>query len=70
MNKTVFESGLEKGMEKGMKKVLLRQGTKRFGKPSREFEERINAIDDIAKLEELADRITDVHSWEQMFEGF
>lgn len=70
MNKTVFESGLEKGMEKGMQKVLLRLGTKQFGKPSREIEERINGTDDIGKLEELADRITDVHSWEQLFEGF
>jgi len=77
MNKTVFEEGLEKGrergieegMEKGLQNTLLRLGRRRFGPPSDDSENQIHAIQDIARLEALTDRILDVHSWEALLNG-
>lgn len=69
MNKTVFEEGLEKGIEKGMQIILLRQGSKRFGPPSEGAEARIRSVQDISRLEELTDRILEVHSWQELLNG-
>jgi len=75
-----LEEGLEKGraegLEEGRKKgranearaIIKRQGTRRFGKPSTEYVNRLKATNDIKRLEALADRILDATSWADLFE--
>jgi predicted transposase YdaD len=72
--------GLEEGLKKGQKKgreegranearaIIKRLGTRRFGKPSTEYESRLKAINDVKRLEALADRILDATSWDDLFQ--
>jgi Domain of unknown function (DUF4351) len=58
------------GEAKGSLKLILRQGTKKFGcEPSQEELTTLNAITDIVKLEHLADRLLDVNSWTDLLAG-
>ena len=62
-----LEEGLEKGLEKGLaegrrveaRRVLLRQGSLRFGAPDAAVVAAIEAIDDVDRLESLTDRLVD-----------
>jgi predicted transposase YdaD len=58
--------GKEEGWAEGAKRILLRQGRKRFGPPRRGIVSNINAIRDATKIEELADRILVVSSWDEL----
>jgi hypothetical protein len=62
MNKTTYE----KGMEKAFQISLIRQGKKKFGPPSPEIQMRLQSILDLSLLEDLTERILDVHSWEEL----
>jgi|SRR5947209_11179598 len=48
---------------------VLGPGTKKFGAPPAEVEARIKAVDSVAELDALRDRVIDVSSWEQLFGG-
>jgi len=62
MNKTTFE----KGIETGIQNVLLDLGSKRFGPPINDIERRIQAIQDVKKLQALTVRILDAQSWDDL----
>jgi hypothetical protein len=49
---------------------VLRQGTKRFGRPDAATKAAIDGIDDLDRLEALGDRILDraILSWEMLLE--
>lgn len=53
---------------KAERKLLLRQGTKRFGAPTAEALTAFNAITAPAQLEDLGDRLLDVGSWEELLQ--
>ena len=61
--------GIKEGKTEGIKNTILRQGRKQFGPPDREVVSAIQAIVDVDRLEALADRILDVKSWEELFDG-
>ena len=75
---TTYQAVLNKGMVKGKAegraegtiegehKVLLRQGTKRFGPPSPEMAASLKAITDTERLERLSERILDVGNWDEL----
>ncbi len=46
--------------------MLLRLGRKKFGPPNPEVLASLNAIDDVARLDTLADRLLDVSSWDEL----
>jgi predicted transposase YdaD len=72
----ILREGRAEGLEEGQKKgraneartIVRRLGTRRFGKPSTEYVSRLKAINDIKRLEALADRILDATSWADLFE--
>jgi len=76
MNQTTYEKGIEKGIEKGreqgleegLQNTLIHLGRKRFGIPSREIKAKVLSIQDIARLEQLTERILDVQSWQELLE--
>ena len=60
------ERGIEKGRTEGVQATLIRQGTRKFGEPSQGDMARISAIRDRKHLENLADRIFDATTWEEL----
>lgn len=70
MGRTIGEAILEEGMAKGavkqMRKYLLRHGRQRFGEPDAAIADAINQMDDLDRLEALADRVSAVSSWSEL----
>lgn len=60
------QEGLELGLQE-LRRVLLLQGTRLFGTPSADVVAHLEAESGIERLEELAERIVQVKSWEQLF---
>jgi predicted transposase YdaD len=62
------EEGREEGRIAGERQLLVRQGTKRFGKPNTATLTAIDAIRDVERLESLGERIVDpdVRDWESL----
>ena len=48
------------------RRILLRQGTKRFGAPSPQIQAIMEAIASLERLEGLTDRILEVESWNEL----
>jgi predicted transposase YdaD len=59
------QEGLELGIAK-LRNVLLRQGMHRFGPPSAKTLKRLEAESGVERLEELAERLLDVDSWDEL----
>ena len=55
--------GEKKGQLRGARKLLIRFGRNRFGRPDQATRKAIQAIDDLKRLERLAERIDAVSSW-------
>jgi len=60
--------GLIEGRITGEQQLLVRQGTKRFGKPDTPILAAIEAIRDVERLEALGERIVDpeVRDWSEL----
>ena len=58
--------GLAEGRANEAKRILNRQASRRFGPPGPALEARIDAIDDLERLEELIDRIQEVPGWDAL----
>ncbi len=69
----ILEEGEERGILKGeiltLRKVLLRQGTRRFGAPDALTLAAIEAIESADILEALVDRVSDVENWPDLLNG-
>jgi predicted transposase YdaD len=68
----ILREGLQKGIVEGRvageQQILVRQGTKRFGKSDAATRDAIEAIRDIERPEALADRIVDADmgNWSEL----
>jgi predicted transposase YdaD len=72
----VRDKGLEEGREEGREQgradearsLLLRIGTRQFGPPDVDVRTRLDAVNDLGRLESLMDRMVDktVTSWAQL----
>ncbi|OWK36131.1 hypothetical protein FRUB_08694 [Fimbriiglobus ruber] len=60
--------GEVKGHLAGERAMILRLGSKKFGSPSVAVAESLAAITDLARLEELGDRILDAAGWDELLE--
>ena len=64
--------GIAQGQSKGAlteaKKLLILQGTERFGPPDALASASLDSINDLARLEELAVRLVNVDSWQALLE--
>jgi len=62
--------GIAKGQAQGAvaeaKKLLLLQGSNRFGPPDARTQSALERIDDLARLEELSVRLLHVESWQEL----
>ncbi len=64
----VLKEGRDEGWIAGEQRMLLRQGTKRFGEPDAATVAAIEAIKDIDRLEALGDRIVNmgIQTWDEL----
>ena len=60
-----LEQGLEKGRSQEARILILRLGTKRFGKPTRKILKLIKSISTLEILEDLAERVFEAETWEE-----
>jgi hypothetical protein len=63
---TFYQMIVEEGEAKGRRAIVLRMGRKKFGPPTPEAEAALNAMDDVTRLDTLADRLLDVSSWDEL----
>ncbi|MBX6312155.1 MAG: hypothetical protein IRY99_04435 [Isosphaeraceae bacterium] len=65
-----YQAILEKGQFVGRlqeaRSTLIRQGTQKFQAPSEAIQQRIEAIDDLERLEQLLDRVLDAMAWDDL----
>jgi hypothetical protein len=64
----ILREGREVGRIDGEQQILLRQGTKKFGKPDPAIRSAIEAITDIQRLEALGERIIEpgIRDWNEL----
>ena len=71
---TTYQAIIAKGRAEGRaegqaveaRKILLRQGSKRFGPADARARGAVEAITDIDRLEKLTERLLDVSSWDEL----
>lgn len=61
----LIRKGEAKGELQATRRLLLHQGTRKFG-PESTAEGRLNTITDLARLERIGDRILDATSWDDL----
>jgi predicted transposase YdaD len=64
----ILDEGFGKGVTQEARKLLLRLGRKHLGEPGATVEASVQAIDDLERLELLAERLTDVKSWQELLQ--
>jgi predicted transposase YdaD len=62
----IFAKGRAEGRAEEARDALLRLGGKKLGKPSERVQTRLDAIDDLDRLNALLERILDVSSWDEL----
>jgi predicted transposase YdaD len=66
----ILDEGREEGRIQGAlreaRKILLRLGGRKFGAPEPAAEAAVQAIDDLARLERMSDRLLDVTTWQDL----
>jgi hypothetical protein len=67
-NSTTYDAILRKGALKGRREMLLRQGRVRMGAPDKKIIAAVNSIDDLERLDALAERVLVAGSWAELLE--
>ena len=60
------EEGRKEGRAEASRRILLVQGTKRFGTPSPKVRRKMTQISDVRVIETLVLRILDAKSWAEL----
>ena len=63
---TILEEGRLEGDIRTSHRLLLRLGRKRLGAPNSKTKATLTAIQDIARLERMADAILTAKSWDEL----
>lgn len=58
--------GKAEGRAEEARRLILRQGTKRFGAPGANVEAAIAGVGSVEQLEQLAERLLEVESWDEL----
>ncbi len=61
-----YQKIVAKGEVKSLREIILRMGTKKFGKPSAKVQREVTAITSVERLLELSERILDVATWREL----
>ena len=62
----ILDEGREEGALREARKLLLRQGLLKFGAPGPDVEAAVQAIDDLARLERMSERLLTVDTWQDL----
>ncbi len=62
------EQGVAQGVQ-ALRATVLRLGVKRFGAPAAEVAARVENLNDLARLQDLSDRLLDVSGWDELLAG-
>jgi predicted transposase YdaD len=62
----ILDEGKAEGTLQALRDTILRQGRKKFGKPSAKIVRELNAITSAGRLVQLSDRLLDVDSWKEL----
>ncbi|HZV07631.1 MAG TPA: hypothetical protein VE999_21270 [Gemmataceae bacterium] len=65
---TAYQAILDEGRAEEARRLLLRLGRKHLGNPDAAVEVTVRAITDVERLELLAERVTDVASWQDLLQ--
>jgi hypothetical protein len=67
---TTYQYIIEQGGVKTLKRLLLRQGTRKFGAPNKTVKAAIEQfdVDDLGRLERMSDRIATATSWDEILQ--
>jgi len=63
---SVYQGIIAKGRAAEGRDIVLRLGKKKFGEPRPGVQAKIDAIDDLSRLNTLLERILDVSSWDEL----
>jgi hypothetical protein len=61
-----YQAILDEGRAEGIQRVLLRQGQRRLGAPGEAVKVALQGIEDLERLERMADRVHEVASWQDL----
>jgi predicted transposase YdaD len=61
--------GRVEGKLEGAREVVLRLGRRRFGEPDAATQTALASLHDIERLEQLAERLLEVESWQELLKG-
>lgn len=64
-----FKMFLDRGRIREARSLLLRVGSKKFGRPTPAHELAINELTDLARLEALSEKLLDVTTWDDLLDG-
>lgn len=59
--------GIEKGKAEGLRTILLQIGARRFGSAAA-VRQSLGAIDDVARLHRMGERVLDVATWQELLD--
>ena len=65
----IFEEGEASGEAKEARNLILRLGQKRFGTPGADTIARLEAVISLDTLEQLAERLLEVETWDELLNG-
>ncbi len=65
----IVEEGREEGRIEQTRKIILRQGKRKFGKPTAAIAAVIEGTDDLHRLERLSDRLLTASSWQDLLDA-
>lgn len=63
---TAFEALLEEGELRGLRRTILRQGRQKFGPCDAATEAMLGAIEDVERLDRMADAVLTANSWQEL----
>jgi hypothetical protein len=63
---TAFDEAIEEGEIKGLVKLLIRQGSRKFGSPGPAMEAELQSVRSLARIERMADAIERAKSWQEL----
>lgn len=66
---TTYQAIVEEGQIKEARKLILRQGKKKFGRPTAAVTRTLEGTEDLDRLERVHDRLVTAASWQDLLDA-